>query len=162
MAFVQQIVFKSYGLITGPWNTSLTYIHKFGSMFVSHWTNISYIILIYQLVFKTQDKIYGVLLDIDLAPPRSMNPWNDSRLWNTGHVVRSVTKNEGTLFSFYFWFSYMSYIIGISIVKCWSWSLCNDLGSTFSIFTINFDRKKHKPKSPIWYDVVMLHTLHNN
>ena len=86
----------------------------------------------------------------------------DTNSLDGAHMVRSVTKNDRTLIFFYFWFSYMPYIVGIGIVKCWSWSLCNDLGSTFSILTINFHRKNYKPKSLIWYDVVLLLTLHNN
>ena len=80
------------------------------------------------------------------------------------HMVRSIIKNDRTHISFYFlFFSYTSYIVGINLVNCCAWSLCNDLGSTiFSILTINFDRKRYKPKSLILYDAVMLRTLHNN
>ena len=66
------------------------------------------------------------------------------------------------LFIFDLAISYMSNIVGIIIVKCWSWSFCNVPGSTFYVLTLNFDRKNYKPKSLIWYDVVMLHRLHNN
>ena len=53
-------------------------------------------------------------------------------------------KNDRTHICFYIWFSYMSYIVCISIVKCWSWSICDDLGSTVCILTTDFDSRGYK------------------
>ena len=51
------------------------------------------------------------------------------------------------IFSCYIWFSYTSYIVCISMVKCWSWSIYDDLGSTVCILTTNFNSRKYKPIS---------------
>ena len=71
-------------------------------------------------------------------------------------------KNNRTHISFYIWFSYTSYIVCISIVKCWSWSIYDDLGSTVCFLSTNFNSKRYKPISLSFYDAVMLRTLHNN
>ena len=59
------------------------------------------------------------------------------------HMVRSVTKNDRTHISFYIWFSYYSYIVCISIVKCCSWPIYDDLVSNVSILTTNFDSMRY-------------------
>ena len=74
----------------------------------------------------------------------------------------TTTKNDRTHISFYIWYSYTSYIVCIGIVKCWSWSIYDDLGSTVCILTTNFDSKMYKSISLSLYDAVMLCTLHNN
>ena len=71
-------------------------------------------------------------------------------------------KNDRTHISFHIWFSYTSYIVCISIVKWWSWSIYDDLGSTVCFLTINFNSKRYKLISLSLYDAVMLRTLHNN
>ena len=111
-------------------------------------------------------------------------------VWRCYHMVRSVTKKKKkqtkkqttttktnkqtkkkkkkkkkkhkTHVSFYIWFSYTSYIVCISIVKCWSWSIYDDLGSTDCILTTNFDSRRYKPISLSLYDTVLLRTLHKN
>ena len=70
-------------------------------------------------------------------------------VWKCYHMVRSVTKNKNdrTHISFYIWISYTSYIVCISIVKCWWLSIYDDLGSTVCILTTNFDSRRYKPIS---------------
>ena len=56
-------------------------------------------------------------------------------------MVCSVTTNDRTHISFYILFSYTSYIVCISIVKCSSWSIYDNLRSTVCFLTINFNSK---------------------
>ena len=73
--------------------------------------------------------------------------------------VQWQNKNDRTQISFYIWFSYTSYIVCISIVKCWSWSIYDYLDSTVCILTINFDSRRYKPISLSLYNAAMLRTL---
>ena len=57
---------------------SLTYIHNFRSMFVSHWTNLLSIIFIHQLAFEIWQNLWCPRY-CPPAPPPSMNPWHESR-----------------------------------------------------------------------------------
>ena len=56
-------------------------------------------------------------------------------------------KNDRTNIPFYFWFSYTSYTVCTSIVKCWWKSIYHGLGSTVCILTTNFNSRRYKPIS---------------
>ena len=83
-------------------------------------------------------------------------------VWRCYRMVRSVTKMIEHISFLYIWFSYTSYIVCISIVNCWSWSIYDDLGSIVCFLTTNFNSKRYKLISLSLYDAVMLRTLHNN
>ena len=69
---------------------SLTYIHNFKSMFVSHWTNIPSITFINQLVFEIWQNLWCPRY-WPLAPPSIMNSWHESRCY-WSHLGKASSK----------------------------------------------------------------------